>query len=102
MFGPNHILVTLMWDDRRSSGQENVCRWFLNIYKQLLDPSKSRNRVFLGKFSKWNSNFQNWSKALCLGVSEPTNRLAAQSTAYVLRNRQGKQAFVKENVNIYV
>ena len=36
------------------------------------------------------------SKALCLGVSEPTKRLPAQSTAYVLPNRQGKQAFVKK------
>ena len=27
-------------------------------------------------------------------VSEPTKRLAAESTAYALRNRQGKQAFV--------
>ena len=44
-----------------------------------------------------NLNFQNWSKALCLGVSEPTKRLAAQSTAYTLRNRQDKQTFVKEN-----
>ena len=32
-----------------------------------------------------------------LGVSEPTKRLAAQSKAYALRNRQGKQAFDKEN-----
>ena len=52
--------------------------------------------MFLGKCSKWNLNFQNWSKALCLGVSEPV-LLAAQSTAYALRNRQGKQAFIKEN-----
>ena len=59
--------------------------------------SKLRNRVFLGKCSKWNLNFQNWSKALCLGVSKPTKRLAAQSTACALRNRQGKLAFVKEN-----
>ena len=44
-----------------------------------------------------NLNFQNWSKALCLGVSEPTKWLAAQSTAYTLRNRQDKQAFAKEN-----
>ena len=29
-FGPNHILVTLRWDDGRSSGRSNVCRWFLN------------------------------------------------------------------------
>ena len=41
--------------------------------------------------------YSNWSKALCLGVSESTKRLAAQSTAYALRNRQGKQAIVKEN-----
>ena len=41
--------------------------------------------------------FSNWSKALCLGVFKPTKRMTAQSTAYALRNRQGKQAFVKEN-----
>ena len=52
--------------------------------------------MFLEKCSEWNSNFQNWSKALGLGVSKPTNRLAAQSTAYALRNRQGKQAFLKK------
>ena len=94
LFGPNHILVILMWDDGRSRGHENVCRWFLNRYKKLLRPSK---RVFLGKCTKWNLNFQNWSKALCLGVSGPTKRLAAKSTAYALRNRQGKQAIVKES-----
>ena len=58
--------------------------------------SKLRNRVFLGKCSKSNSNFQNWSKAFCLGVSEPTKRFAAQGTAYALRNRQGKQTFIKK------
>ena len=39
------------------------------------------------------------SKALCLRVSEPTERLAAQSTAFALRNRKGKQEFAKENEN---
>ena len=34
---------------------------------------------------------------MCLGVSEPTKRLAAQSTAYGLRNWQIKLTFVKEN-----
>ena len=77
MFGPNHILVTLMRDDRRSSIHENVCRWcFLNRFKLLVGPSKLRNRVFLGKYSKWNLNFKNWSKT-CLGFSEPAKRLAA-------------------------
>ena len=33
MFGPNHILVTWRWDDGRSPGHENVCRWFLNRCK---------------------------------------------------------------------
>ena len=33
MFGPNHILVTLRWDDGLSPGHENVCWWFLNRYK---------------------------------------------------------------------
>ena len=58
---------------------------------------KPKSRVYLREFSKWNLNFQNWSKALRLGVSEPTKRLAAPSKAYALRNRQGKQAFAKEN-----
>ena len=34
MFGPNHILVTLRCDDGRYPAHENVCRWFLNRYKQ--------------------------------------------------------------------
>ena len=42
--------------------------------------------------------FPKLSKSLCIGVSEPTKRLAAQSTAYALRNQHSKQAFVKENV----
>ena len=33
MFGPNHILVTLMWNDGRSPGHENILRWLLNRYK---------------------------------------------------------------------
>ena len=57
--------------------------------------------MFLGKCSDWNLNFQNWLTALCLGVSETTKRLAAQSTLYALRNRQGKQPFVKENQKKY-
>ena len=32
-----------------------------------------------------------------IGVFEPTKRLAAQSTAYALRNGQGKHRFAKEN-----
>ena len=30
MFGPNHILVTLRWDDGRSPGHENICQWHLS------------------------------------------------------------------------
>ena len=37
------------------------------------------------------------SEALCLGVSEPTKRLAAKVTAYALHKGQGKQALAKEN-----
>ena len=70
---------------------------YLNRYKLLLDPSKLKNHVFLGRCSKWNLNFQNCSKSLYLGVSEPTKRLAAQSTVYALRKWQCKQTFVKEN-----
>ena len=33
MTGPNHILVTLRWDDRRYPGHEHVRRWFLSRYK---------------------------------------------------------------------
>ena len=55
-----------------------------------MGPPKLRNRVLLGKCSKWSLHFQNWSKALCLGVSESTKGLA-------LRNRQGEWAFVKYN-----
>ena len=46
--------------------------------------------------------FLNWSKSLCLVLSKPTKRLAAQSTAYFLRNRQDKQGFVKENKKVYL
>ena len=98
MFRPNHILVTLRWDDGLSPGHENVCRWYLNNYKELLGLSKLRNCVFLGKSSKWNLNFQNWLKALWLGVFEPTKRLATQSAAYALRNRQGKYTLVKKKM----
>ena len=28
IFGPNHILVTLIWDDGRSPSHEDVCQWF--------------------------------------------------------------------------
>ena len=31
MFGPNHILVTMSWDNRLSPGHGNVCRWFFNV-----------------------------------------------------------------------
>ena len=54
--------------------------------------------MFPGKCLKWNLNFQTWSKVLFLGVSEPTKRLAAQSAAYALLNRQGKHAFVNEKI----
>ena len=37
------------------------------------------------------------SKAFHLGVSKQTKLLAAQSTAYVLGNRERKQVFVREN-----
>ena len=42
-----------------------------------------------------NLNFQNWSKALCLGVSEPTKRLAVQSTANAL-SKKTKNICLKE------
>ena len=61
-----------------------------------MGPSKLRNCVFLGKCSKWSLNFQDWSKSSCLGVSEPTKQFAAQSTTYVVCNRQSKEPFVKK------
>ena len=33
MFGPNHVLVTLRWDDGSSPGHKDACWWFLNKYK---------------------------------------------------------------------
>ena len=53
--------------------------------------------MFLGKCSKWNLDFENWPKSLCLGVSKPTKELDAKNTAYALFNWQGKQAFAKGN-----
>ena len=41
------------------------------------------------------------SKVLSLGVFEPTKQFAAESAAYVFCNRQGKQAFLKENEKKY-
>ena len=108
MFGPNHILVTLRWDDGRSPSHKNVwnLRWLLLKYIQINTESVKTKKLCVSwkifeiefKSSKFPSITP---KALCLGASEPTKRLAAQSTAYVLRNRQGKQAFVKENEKIY-
>ena len=73
------------------------CWWFLNRYKDLLGPSKLKSRACLEKYSKLNLTFQNWSKALWSGIFEQTKRLAVQSVAYALLNRQGKQVFVREN-----
>ena len=39
---------------------------------------------------------------MCLSVSDPTKRLAVQSTVAALPNRQGNQVFVKENENKYM
>ena len=70
MFGPNHILLSMRWNDGRSPGHEKVCRWFLYKYKQLLAPSKLRNRVvlgnrvFLGKFSKMKFRFSKLVKSI--------------------------------------
>ena len=29
IFGSNHILETLRWDDGRCPARENACRWFI-------------------------------------------------------------------------
>ena len=68
--------------------------------------SKLRNHVFFGKYR--NLNFQNWSKALCLAVSEPTKRLAArvQHTLCVTvevnkyLSRKMKKNMCKGNLNL--
>ena len=41
-------------------------------------------------------------KALCFDISETTKGFTAQSIAYVLRNLQGKQTFLKKMRKIYV
>ena len=46
------------WNDGCSLAHKNACQWFLSRNKQLVGPSKLRNRVFLEKCSKWNLNFQ--------------------------------------------
>ena len=33
IFGPNHILVTLRWNDGRSADHENVCWRFFSFFK---------------------------------------------------------------------
>ena len=32
MFGPNHILITLRWDNGRSPGHKNFCYLFIYFY----------------------------------------------------------------------
>ena len=102
IFGPNHILVTFRWNYRRSPGQENVCRWFLNRYKKLLGPSKLRNGVFIGKCSKLELKFSRLVKSVVFRGSETTKWLAAKSAAYALRNQQSKLAFIRENEKKYL
>ena len=98
MFGPNHILVTLRLDDHENAPWSRKCLLMVLKYIQIITGSvKTKKSCFSWKMFEINLNFQNWSKALCLGVSEPTKRLAAQSTAYTLCNRQDKQTFVKES-----
>ena len=58
---------------------------------------KTKKSCVSWKMFEMEFKFQNWSEALCLVVSEPTKRLAVQSAAYAVRNRQGKQAFVKKH-----
>ena len=62
----------------------NLATNFLNVFDHFV------GLVFKGLI------FQNWSKVLCLGVSEPRKRLAAQSTTYALRNRSGKRHLSKK------
>ena len=85
MFRSNHILVTLRWKDGLFPCNENVCL--------LLDVSwKMFEMVF--KFSKL---VKSMFKFRCFRAK----KTAAQGAAYALRNRKGKQAFVKENEKKY-
>ena len=101
-FEPNHILVTLRWDDEYSTGHKNVCR--ISFFKgiqvdsfqtqiQIMTESIKTNRVFLRKMFEMEFKFIKFSsirsKALGVGISERTKRLVAQSTAYALLNQQG-------------
>ena len=95
MFTPNHKLITLRWGDGRSPGHENVCRWFLLKQIQIITGSvKTKKSCVSWKMFKMEFKFSELFKII---VSEPTKRLAAQSTAYALRKWQCKQTFVKEN-----
>ena len=65
IFGPNHILVTLRWDDGRSAGHENVSRRFFffkgtgSFWKQIqiMTGSVKTNHVFLRKMFETNVTF---------------------------------------------
>ena len=63
---------------------------------------KTKKQCVSRKMFQIEFKFSNWSKELCLNVSEPTGRLAAQGKAYALRNQQGKQAFAKEIEKTYM
>ena len=39
MFEPNHILVTLSWDQGPYPGHKNICQWFFSK-EPTLDPSQ--------------------------------------------------------------
>ena len=109
---PNHILSS------NSAGKIlkmaikfepiGLCSWIFGIFYSQWD-NQMVNIPRILKFLTWhgfdefdwNDPFWNWSKALCLGDSEPTNRLAARRTAYALRNQQVKQAKSEKLPAIY-
>ena len=53
MFGTNHFLVTLRWDEGRFPGHRNVCRQIINGSVKTKKSCASRNVFEIGfKFSK--------------------------------------------------
>ena len=64
MFGPNHILVILRWDDRRSPDHENVYRWFLNRYNVITESIKTKKSFVSWKMFKMEFKFSKLVKSI--------------------------------------
>ena len=62
--------------------------------------SKLKNLVILENVRNGILNFQNWSKALCLRVSESTKRLATQEYSIRFAQEKMKKYPYKINLNL--